>query len=169
MPLAELIEVSADFPEVALHDTLHEMLHDLEARVAEIGYTLEDYLRLQGTTRDAYETEMRPAAERRLKGRLVIDDMWREATLYPAGEPVKAVYTNPVFGGYRDFDDTFRERLSCFVRQVADGVDPVLHAVADVAEDDRRVQQAAASLGDHRQISWKPGKSCVQRRDLLVL
>ena len=59
-----------------------------------------------------------------LKGRLVVDDMWREATLYPAGDPVKTVFTNPVFGGYRDFDDTFLERLSCFVRQVADGVDP---------------------------------------------
>jgi len=59
-----------------------------------------------------------------LKGRLVIEDMWREATLYPAGDGVKQVYTNPVFGGYRDFDDTFRERLSCFVRQVAEGVDP---------------------------------------------
>lgn len=23
------------------------------------------------------------------------------------GDPVKSVYTNPVFGGYRDFDDTF--------------------------------------------------------------
>ena len=56
------------------------------------------------------------------KGRFVVEDMWREATLYPAGDPVKSVYTNPVFGGYRDFDDTFRERISCFVRQVADGV-----------------------------------------------
>ena len=58
------------------------------------------------------------------EGRFVVDDMWREATLFPAGDPVKSVLTNPVFGGYRDFDDTFRERLSCFVRQVADGVDP---------------------------------------------
>src|SRR3954469_14067859 len=40
-------------------------------------------------------------------GRLVIDDMWREATLYPAGDPEKRVYTNHVFGGHRDFEDTF--------------------------------------------------------------
>ena len=50
--------------------------------------------------------------------------MWRDATLFPAGDPVKSVLANPVFGGYRDFDDTFRERLSCFVRQASDGVDP---------------------------------------------
>ncbi len=57
-----------------------------------------------------------------LKGRFVLEDMWREVTLYPAGDPVKSVYTNPVFGGYRDFNDTFRERIHCFLKQVADGV-----------------------------------------------
>ncbi len=58
------------------------------------------------------------------KGRIVIEDIWREATLHPAGDPVKLVHTNPVFGGYRDFDDTFRERIHCFVQQVADGAAP---------------------------------------------
>lgn len=58
------------------------------------------------------------------KGRLVVDDMWREATLYPAGDSVKSVYTNPVFGGYRDFDDTFRARLHAFLEQVDAGVSP---------------------------------------------
>jgi predicted dehydrogenase len=56
------------------------------------------------------------------RGRLVVDDMWREATLYPAGDLEKHVYTNPVFGGFRDFDDTFRDRIDSFVRQVTDGV-----------------------------------------------
>lgn len=59
-----------------------------------------------------------------LNGRFVLQDMWREVTLYPADSDVKAVYTNPVFGGYRDFGDTFRERLHCFVKQVSDGVAP---------------------------------------------
>ena len=59
-----------------------------------------------------------------VKGRFVLEDMWREATLYPAGDPIKQVYTNPVFGGCRDFNDTFRERIHCFLRQVADGASP---------------------------------------------
>jgi len=59
-----------------------------------------------------------------LKGRFVLEDMWRQATLYPAGDLVKSVYTNPVFGGYRDFQDTFRERIHCFLAQVAAGVAP---------------------------------------------
>ncbi len=57
-------------------------------------------------------------------GRFVIDDMFREATLYPAGDPEKVVYTNPVFGGMRDFADTFINRLTRFVQQVNDGVSP---------------------------------------------
>ncbi len=59
-------------------------------------------------------------------GRMVIEDMWEQATLYPAQDLVKLQYTNPVFGGerYRDFDDTFRERIHCFVKQVADGAAP---------------------------------------------
>ncbi|NLW49742.1 MAG: Gfo/Idh/MocA family oxidoreductase [Candidatus Brocadiaceae bacterium] len=58
------------------------------------------------------------------KGRFVLDDMWREATLYPAGNPEKTVYTNPVFGGMRDFTDTFINRIHTFMQQVADGVAP---------------------------------------------
>jgi len=58
------------------------------------------------------------------KGRFVLEDMWREVTLYPAGDFVKRVYTNPVFGGYRDFRDTFRERIHCFLQQVAEGASP---------------------------------------------
>jgi predicted dehydrogenase len=58
------------------------------------------------------------------KGRFVLDDMWREATLYPAGDPVKSVYTNPVFGGYKSFDDTFQERIHSFLKELTDGVPP---------------------------------------------
>ena len=57
-------------------------------------------------------------------GRLVVDDMWREAALYPAGNPVKTVYTNPVFGGFRDFDDTFIDRIQSFILEIRQGVRP---------------------------------------------
>jgi predicted dehydrogenase len=57
-------------------------------------------------------------------GRFVLDDMWREVTLYPAKDLVKQVYTNPVFGGVRGFDDTFRDRLHKFLEQVAAGTPP---------------------------------------------
>jgi len=58
------------------------------------------------------------------KGRFVIEDMWREVTLYPAGDYEKRVYTNPVFGGMRDFEDTFRNRIHKFLEEVTAGVPP---------------------------------------------
>ena len=50
--------------------------------------------------------------------------MWREAILYPAGDPLKEVYTNPVFGGFANFDDTFRDRIKSFVAQLVRGDRP---------------------------------------------
>ena len=58
------------------------------------------------------------------KGRLVIDDMWREATLYPAESLEKVVYTNPIFNGYGGFPDTFRARIHRFLEQIRDGAAP---------------------------------------------
>lgn len=57
-------------------------------------------------------------------GRFVLEDMWREVTLYPAGNLEKSCYTNPVFDGFRDFEDTFLNRIRCFVEQVEAGVSP---------------------------------------------
>jgi len=60
-------------------------------------------------------------------GRFVLEDMWRQVTLYPAGDPVKLVHTDPVFGGYESqggFQNTFRTRLHAFVEQVDRGDAP---------------------------------------------
>lgn len=82
-----------------------------------------------GTLTGSYDIERGHPMERcevaGTAGRLLIEDMWREATLYPAdGTGEKAVYTNPVFGGMRDFEDTFRNRIHTFVEQVAAGTSP---------------------------------------------
>jgi predicted dehydrogenase len=81
-------------------------------------------------------------------GRMVIDDMWREATLYPAGDLVKQVYTNPVFGGMRDFEDTFRNRIHKFLEQVTDGVPPeqIDGSGADGLDAQKVLQAAIDSL-----------------------
>lgn len=57
-------------------------------------------------------------------GRFVLDDMYREVTLYPAGSLEKTVYTNPLFGGMQSFEDTFRNRINRFLEQVSRGVAP---------------------------------------------
>jgi len=50
--------------------------------------------------------------------------MFRELTLYPAGNLEKTVYTNPLFGGMRDFEDTFRNRLGRFIEQLESKTPP---------------------------------------------
>lgn len=59
-----------------------------------------------------------------VKGRFVIDDMYRELTLYPAGNLEKTVYSNPIFGGMRGFEDTFRDRIHRFLEQIDAGATP---------------------------------------------
>ncbi len=58
-------------------------------------------------------------------GRFVIEDIFRQVTLYPAGSMEKTVYTNPaMFGGMRDFEDTFRARIGRFVEEIDAGIAP---------------------------------------------
>ncbi len=59
-------------------------------------------------------------------GRFVLEDMFSELTLYPAGNPEKRVFTNTVFGPYAEktFADTFRNRIQRFVEQVFEQVPP---------------------------------------------
>jgi len=81
-----------------------------------------------GTLTGSYDIERGHPMERcevaGVGGRFVIDDMFREVTLYPAGNPEKTVYTNAIFGGMMGFEDTFKERIHCFLEEVAGGASP---------------------------------------------
>ncbi len=81
-----------------------------------------------GTLSGSYDIERGHPMERcevaGTKGRFVLEDMWRQVTLYPAGDFEKRQFTNPVFGGHRDFDDTFRNRIHRFLEQVTEGAAP---------------------------------------------
>lgn len=59
-----------------------------------------------------------------VEGRMLFEDMWREAILYPSETYLKEVYTNPVFDGFAGFYDTFKDRIHTFVREVDSGVKP---------------------------------------------
>ena len=48
-------------------------------------------------------------------GRFVLDDMWRELTLYPAGDLNKTVYTDPLFGGFHNFENYLPRAHSLFL------------------------------------------------------
>jgi predicted dehydrogenase len=59
-------------------------------------------------------------------GRFVLEDLFMELTYYPADSEEKTVISNTVFGSIQEktFDDTFRNRISRFVAQVAEGCAP---------------------------------------------
>lgn len=82
------------------------------------------------------------------KGRMTIEDMWLRSTLYPAGNPVREEYVNPVFGGYESFYDTFKARITCFAEQVRDGVKPedINGSGKDGLEASRVIHAAIKSL-----------------------
>ena len=88
------------------------------------------------------------------KGRLIVEDMWREAVLYPADDLTKQVYTNPVFGGYSNFDDTFQARIQSFVDEVAAGVDPeqINGSGRQGLEASRVIHAAIRSLEENRPV-----------------
>lgn len=79
-------------PNVVAAET-HAMLHDLEHRVSEAGYKLDDYLRLQGLTTESYEERMRPQAEYRIKARLVMGELIRREGLEVSPEEAEAEVT----------------------------------------------------------------------------
>lgn len=81
-----------------------------------------------GTLTGSYDIERGHPMERcevaGTGGRFVIEDMFQQVTLYPAGNLDKTVYTNPIFGGMYGFEDTFKDRIHAFVQQLSDGVGP---------------------------------------------
>jgi predicted dehydrogenase len=88
-------------------------------------------------------------------GRFVIDDMFREVTLYPAGNLEKTVYTNPIFGGMMGFEDTFKERIHTFLEQVTAGTPPA--AIDGSGEDGlaaQKVLDAAIKSLENGQVTF---------------
>lgn len=78
------------YPPAAVEDVVEELVQDMKSRLANIGYTLEDSLRLQGKTMDAYHKELHPLAERRLKGRLVLSELTVREAITASPEEVQA-------------------------------------------------------------------------------
>jgi predicted dehydrogenase len=81
-----------------------------------------------GHLTSSYDLKRAHAVERcevtGVDGRFVIEDMWMSATLYPADSMLQQRYQNPVFGGFTGFNDTFRDRIHTFLKEVTDGVPP---------------------------------------------
>lgn len=63
------------YPPAAVDDVVHDMINDMAQRMQQIGYTLEDSLRLQGKTMEQYHQELEGPAENRVKAQLVLAEL----------------------------------------------------------------------------------------------
>jgi len=71
------------------HETEH-LVADLHESLQRRGYTLERYLETAGKDLAALQDELRPRAERRLRARLVLDEIARREGLVPVQEEIAA-------------------------------------------------------------------------------
>lgn len=91
-------------------------------------------------------------------GRMLIEEMWQRATLFPADSMEQRVYANPVFGGFSSFDDTFRARINHFIKEISVDVAPdkIDGSGEDGLEAQRVIHAAIRSLDeDNRVVSLK--------------
>ncbi len=87
---ALVANATISYPPAAVDEVVHNLIHSMEHRLADIGYTLQDSLRLQGKTLDAYRAELRPVAETRLKGDLALAELSRRENIVVSDEEVAA-------------------------------------------------------------------------------
>jgi trigger factor len=78
------------YPPNAVDVEVDDALHDIEHRVNNSGYKLEDYLRLQGMTVQSYRQQLRPQAEQRFKGRLVLGELAQQEKIEVSADEIEA-------------------------------------------------------------------------------
>jgi len=89
--IAALVEkATISYPPVAVDEVIQEIINDLEQQLQRIGYSVQDYLRLQGTTPEAYHDQVASQAERRLQGRLILAELARVEGIMVTDEETQA-------------------------------------------------------------------------------
>jgi trigger factor len=100
------------YPPAAVDDTVKDLIHDLEHRVSSLGYSLTDYFRLQGRKQEDYEREIRPLAERRLKGQLALRELAKREGIKATDDEVQARIAQMVEATAEAERDELRKLLS---------------------------------------------------------
>lgn len=79
-----------EYPSQAIDREAEFALNQMERNLASSGIQLDTYLGMLGKTRDAYKQELRPAAEERLKKRLVMGEVANREGLTVEDEEIEA-------------------------------------------------------------------------------
>ena len=68
-------EVEVDLPHAMVHDEIHRMIHQYEEHLKMQGLSLEQFLQFTNSTIDALEDQMHEEAEKRVKYRLMLEEI----------------------------------------------------------------------------------------------
>jgi FKBP-type peptidyl-prolyl cis-trans isomerase (trigger factor) len=79
-----------DIPVIVLRSEQDKMFAQIEADVARAGFTVDDYLKHTGKTREQIMEEFRPEAEKRARFQLVINAIARKENITPTDDEVEA-------------------------------------------------------------------------------
>jgi len=102
--------VKIEYPPQAIDREADVALDQMERNLASSGLQLDTYLNMLGKTRDAYRSELHPAAEERLKKRLVMVEVSKQEKLELEDEEIEA-QINRVSESMGENADQMREFL----------------------------------------------------------
>jgi trigger factor len=88
--LEELIKLSEiDLPEVLVHQELHKMLHEFEAQMAQMGTSLEEFLKKMSKTKDDLEKDWKSQAEKRVAAALILEEIAKDQEISVENEKIE--------------------------------------------------------------------------------
>ena len=70
-------QATLEYPPELVEDQIDDMLKDLQARLESQGIELDDFLKLNGQTKEAFRETMRPRAEEQARSSLVLSELAR--------------------------------------------------------------------------------------------
>lgn len=80
---------SMDIPEPMIQQQVRNMIEEQARRMQSQGLSFEQYLQFTGTTIDQMEDQMRPFAEKRIRDRLVLEEVARQENIQITDEAVE--------------------------------------------------------------------------------
>ncbi|MBP6908580.1 MAG: hypothetical protein KBB75_02045 [Candidatus Pacebacteria bacterium] len=102
--IESLIETTeGDIPEILIQSEIEKILYRLQADIAQMGFTFEDYLKQINKTEDELKVEWRPDATKRAKLQMIIRTIAEKENLKPTQEEI-ATEVEKIMTAYKDAD-----------------------------------------------------------------
>jgi len=79
-----------DIPEMMLNTQINQMADDFKQRISQQGLTLEQYFQFTGLTQEKMMEELKPQAEKRIKTRLVLEEIAKQEKIEVSDEKIEA-------------------------------------------------------------------------------